>query len=90
MHEYSRPREQEGLRILDIFEKKGKEEDVLVGTLMEIGDVVEKIINYTQENKTDFIIIGKSPRGGAFSWAKENIEDDVKKLADIPVITVQD
>jgi small-conductance mechanosensitive channel len=90
MHEYSRPREQEGLRILDIFEKKGKEEDVLVGTLMEIGDVVEKIIDYTKENKTDFIIIGKSPRGGALSWAKENIEDDVKKLADIPVITVQE
>ncbi len=90
MHEYSRPREEEGLRILDKFEKKGKENEILVGTVIEIGDVVERIMNYTKNNKTDFIIIGKSPRGGAFSWAKENIEDEIKSLATVPVITVQE
>lgn len=90
MYEYSRPREEEGLKILNIFEKRGKEEHILVGTVMEIGDIVQQIIKYTQENKTDFIIIGKSPKGGAFSWAKENIENEIKKLTDIPVITVQE
>jgi small-conductance mechanosensitive channel len=90
MHDYSRPREQEGLKILETFERKGREESILVGTVIEIGDVVEKIVDYTKENKTDFIIIGKSPRGGAFSWAKENIEEEIKKLSDIPVITVQE
>jgi small-conductance mechanosensitive channel/nucleotide-binding universal stress UspA family protein len=90
MHEYSRQREEEGLKILNIFERKGKEKNILVGTVIEIGDVVEQIINYTKENKVDFIIIGKSPRGGAFSWAKENIEEEIKKLSDVPVITVQE
>jgi nucleotide-binding universal stress UspA family protein len=90
MHDYSRPREVEGLRILDKFERKGRENDILVGTVIEIGDVVEKIIEYTKENKTDFILIGKSPRGGALSWARENIEEEVKKLSEIPVITVQE
>jgi small-conductance mechanosensitive channel/nucleotide-binding universal stress UspA family protein len=90
MQEYSRSREEEGLKILSIFEKMGKENNVLVGTIMDVGDVVETILKYTQENKVDFIIIGKSPKGGAFAWAKENIEEEIKAKSNVPVMTPQD
>ncbi len=90
MPEYSRPREEEGLRILSTFEAVGKEHDILVGTLIEIGDVVEQILKHAKDNKVDFIIIGKSKRGGAFAWAKENIEDEIKARSDVPVVTVED
>ena len=62
MPEYSRPREEEGLEILGMFERMGRAENVLVGTIIDIGDVVERILNYSTENKVDFIIIGKSPK----------------------------
>jgi small-conductance mechanosensitive channel len=90
MPEYSRPREEEGLKIIEVFERYGRAENILVGTMIEIGDIVNEVIKYTKENKTDFIIIGKSPKGGAFSWAKDNIEEEIKELSNIPVITVQD
>ncbi|WP_455391844.1 mechanosensitive ion channel domain-containing protein [[Eubacterium] cellulosolvens] len=90
MREYSRPREEEGLQILSIFERIGKEKNVLVGTIMDIGEVIERIMTYTKENKVDFIIIGKSPRGGAFGWARENIEEAIKAQSKIPVMTPPD
>jgi small-conductance mechanosensitive channel len=90
MAEYSRPREEEGLKILGLFEKMGTEENVLVGTIIDIGDIVDKIIEYAENNQIDFIIIGESPRGGAFSWARENIEEEIKDRSDIPVMTVTD
>ena len=87
MPEYSRPREEEGLRILSIFEQIGRQENVLVGTIIDIGDVVEQILKYSTENKVDFIIIGKSPKGGAFSWGRENIEEEIKARSKVPVMT---
>ena len=77
-------------KILSIFEKLGKENNVLVGTIMDVGDVVETILKYPHENKVDFIIIGKSPKGGAFAWAKENIEEEIKAQSEVPVMTPQD
>ncbi len=86
MPEYSRPREEEGLEILSIFERIGKEEDVLVGTLIDIGDIIDRIMKYTHENKVDFIIIGKSPKTSRLLWGKENIEEEIKANLTIPVM----
>lgn len=90
MSEYSRPREEEGLKILGTFERVGREQDVLVGTIIDIGDVVEQVLKYSTENKVDFIIIGKSPKGGAFAWARENIEEEIKARASVPVMIAPD
>jgi hypothetical protein len=56
---------------------------------MDIGDVVDRLIKYTKENKVDFIIIGRSPKSGLL-WGKENIEQEIKAQSKIPVITVED
>ena len=90
MPEYSRPREEEGLEILGIFEQMGSAENVLVGTIIDIGDVVERIVKYTHENKVDFIIIGKSPKSSALLWGKKNIEEEIKARSAVPVITVEE
>jgi small-conductance mechanosensitive channel/nucleotide-binding universal stress UspA family protein len=90
MPEYSRPREEEGLKILGTFERVGREQDVLVGTIIDIGDVVEQVLKYSTENKVDFIIIGKSPKSGAFAWARENIEEEIKARATVPVMIAPD
>jgi small-conductance mechanosensitive channel/nucleotide-binding universal stress UspA family protein len=90
MPDYSRPREEEGLSILDTFQSLGKAENILVGTIMEIGDIVEKILSYSRDNNIDFIIIGKSPKSSSFLWGRENIEQEVKARSSVPVVTVED
>lgn len=90
MPEYSRPREEEGLRILNTFEKLGRIENILVGTIIEIGDIIDEILKYTRENKVDFIIIGKSPKAGRFLWGRENVEEEIKVRSNVPVVTVED
>jgi len=90
MPEYSRPREEEGLKILNIFEKIGKENNILVGTIIDIGDVVERILKYTSENKVDFIVIGKSQKGRGLLWGRENIEEELKAQSPVPVMIAPD
>jgi nucleotide-binding universal stress UspA family protein len=75
---------EDGKRALDIFQKEGRVQNVDVQTEMVVGDVVQKILEFSDKKEADLIVMGASQGIVVYKWLATNVLDRSK----VPVVII--
>ena len=54
-----------------------------------VGRVAERLIDYTEENDIDLILIATHGRSGVSRWVRGSIADKILRSANVPVLMVR-
>lgn len=77
-----------GISALEEFNKAGKKQGIMVATLIEEGDVVEKILETIDKKKISLLVLGSSEKNLMPIWGREDINTEVLQQVDIPTIII--
>lgn len=77
-------RERTVVELAELAEAKG----LVATTAVETGVPVKKILDYTETNDIDLVVMGTHGRTGIGRFLIGSVTEKVVRLADIPVLTV--
>jgi nucleotide-binding universal stress UspA family protein len=66
-----------------------KQDGVKFQTEVLIGKVAEKLVDYTEANDVDLILIATHGRSGVSRWVRGSIADRILRASKIPVLMVR-
>ncbi len=79
----------EGQNAINQLEQKTKETDIEITTEIKQGVPHEKILEYTDENDIDLIVMGTHGRTGEKKRIVGSIAEEVVRKSEIPVLTTR-
>jgi len=79
--------EERGEKIVE--EAKAQLDDVETVTAVESGDPHQIILDYTEQNDIDMIVMGTHGRTGFDRYLLGSVAEKVVRLSDVPVLTVR-
>ena len=67
----------------------GKHDEVTFQTEVIIGNVADSLIDYTEANDIDLILIATHGRSGVSRWVRGSIADRILRASRVPVLMVR-
>jgi len=75
-----------GVKALNEFNQAGTREGVMVATLIEEGDVIEKILETIEDKKISLVVMGASEKGLVSRWGRADVTSEILEQVDIPTV----
>jgi len=79
----------EGKKATDFVKEKGQKEDVEVECIIIDGHPAEEIVNFSENNSIDLIIMGTLGKSGLDRFLLGSIAEKVLRNAKVPVMIIR-
>ncbi|MFO7990613.1 MAG: universal stress protein [Desulfotignum sp.] len=88
-HEYEKQKKDSAKEYLNQISERLKQEETLVHSEVFVGRVAESLIDYTDSNDIDIIIMASRGRSGITRWLMGSVADKLFRSASVPVFMVK-